>query len=61
MLEVGKLYKNKRTNDLYAIESFARAAWDVDQYLIVYRKIDGDQTVWVRSATEFREKFVHED
>ena len=54
-IEAGRLYTNIKTGRVYKVLHIAAAAWDTNQVLAVCQ--DVEQTVWVRSLTEFREKF----
>jgi hypothetical protein len=57
-IQVGKCYQNIKTKNVYAILGIGLAAWDSSQCLIVYQRADSDdKTVWIRSRTEFNEKF----
>jgi hypothetical protein len=57
-IQVGKRYRNIKTKDVYVVLCIGLAAWDSEQSLIVYQRMDGnDKTVWIRSGTEFNEKF----
>jgi hypothetical protein len=57
-IEKGKAYANIKTGKVYTVlHSAAAAAWDIAQVLVVYQ--DTEQgAVWVRSLTEFKEKFT---
>lgn len=55
---VGAKYTNKKTHHYYVVLDIALAAWDSSETLVVYREVGRDYpTVWVRSKTEFLEKF----
>jgi hypothetical protein len=59
-IKSGDKYRNKKTCKIYAVLSTAYAAWDSCQRLVVYQKMEinaDDNRVWVRSLTEFNEKF----
>jgi hypothetical protein len=57
-IQVGKRYQNIKTRDIYIILNIGIAVWDLSQCLIVYQRTDGnDKAVWIRSRTEFDEKF----
>jgi hypothetical protein len=58
-VKVGSRYLNKKTGDIYIILHNALASWDSYQNLVVYQREDKDvvDQVWVRSRTEFNEKF----
>lgn len=56
---VGKRYKNIKTGKIYLVLHNAVAAWDNLQSLVVYKREGEHETekIWVRSLTEFNEKF----
>ena len=57
-IQIGKRYRNIKTKSIYVILNIGLAAWDSNQRLIVYQRESGsDKTVWIRSKTEFYEKF----
>jgi hypothetical protein len=57
-IRIGNWYRNIKTKDVYVVLSIGLAAWDSRQCLIVYQRMGGnDKTVWIRSRTEFNEKF----
>lgn len=57
-INVNSRYVNKKTGNTYIVTAIGVAAWDVNQKLIIYRRVSKDDTtVWVRSETEFNEKF----
>jgi hypothetical protein len=49
------LYTNIKTGTVYKVSHIATAAWDTAQVLVVYQDLEG--AAWVRSITEFVEKF----
>jgi hypothetical protein len=57
--KIGGRYVNKKTGRVYIVLYNASASWDLYQNLVIYR--GGDKgaidKVWVRSLTEFNEKF----
>jgi hypothetical protein len=55
-IEEGRLYTNIKTGNLYKVLYLAIAAWDTNQVLVVYQDVK-KELVWVRSLTEFGEKF----
>jgi hypothetical protein len=52
-------YEHKKTGRIYVVLHNALASWDSYQNLVVYQREDKDAIgqVWVRSLTEFNEKF----
>jgi hypothetical protein len=57
-IQVEKRYRNIKTQDVYVVLNIGLAAWDSGQRLIIYQRAGGDdKTIWVRSGTEFNEKF----
>jgi hypothetical protein len=58
-VEIGGRYKNIKTGKAYIVLYTALASWDACQHLVVYQRADKDagNPVWVRSLTEFYEKF----
>jgi hypothetical protein len=58
-VEIGGRYENIKTGKVYIVLYNALASWDAYQHLVVYQRADKDagSTVWVRSLTEFYEKF----
>jgi hypothetical protein len=56
-IEKGKAYTNIKTGRIYEVLHTASAAWDIAQTLVVYKDIERG-SVWVRSLTEFKEKFT---
>ncbi len=57
-IQVGKRYRNIKTRGVYLVLTTGLAAWDSEQCLVIYQRVDNDdQTVWVRSRNEFVEKF----
>ncbi|GHU51030.1 hypothetical protein FACS1894200_10860 [Spirochaetia bacterium] len=58
VVKAGGRYRNIKTGNVYMAVANAQASWDVNEELVVYQREDGeDETVWVRSLTEFNEKF----
>jgi hypothetical protein len=55
-VNVDSRYRNIKTGNIYTVIAIARACWDIYQWLIIYRR-ENDVYVWVRSLTEFNEKF----
>ena len=58
-IEEGKSYTNIKTGEVYKVLPIAAAAWDTAQVLVVYQDLE-QGPVWVRSMTEFSEKFTEE-
>jgi hypothetical protein len=58
-IETGRLYTNIKTGKAYKVSHIATAAWDTAQVLVVYQDLEG--AAWVRSLTEFMEKFEEEE
>lgn len=60
-VKVGETYCNVKTGHSYLVLEIAKAAWDINQELVVYafsKPLNSpDDEVWVRSMTEFKEKF----
>jgi hypothetical protein len=56
-IEKGKAYTNIKTGRAYKALHIAFSAWDTAQILVVYEDIEHG-SVWVRSLTEFKEKFI---
>jgi len=57
-IQIGKRYRNIKTQNIYTVINIGLASWDSDQCLIVYQQAEGrDSTIWIRSRTEFNEKF----
>jgi hypothetical protein len=58
-VEIGGRYENIKTGEVYIVLRTALASWDCCQYLVVYQRADKEagNPVWVRSLTEFGEKF----
>jgi hypothetical protein len=58
-VKVGGHYLNKKNRKIYVVLLNALSAWDTCQNLVVYqREGKGDAVqIWVRSLTEFKEKF----
>jgi hypothetical protein len=56
---IGGRYKNIKTENVYVVLYNVIASWDSIQRLVVYQREDkdADSKVWVRSLTEFNEKF----
>jgi hypothetical protein len=52
----GMNYVNSKTGSIYAVHAIAKAAWDVEQLLVVYESFATGER-WVRSLSEFKEKF----
>jgi hypothetical protein len=52
----GNHYKNIKNEETYIVLYKALSAWDINQNLIVYRNLN-NPIIWVRSETEFCEKF----
>jgi hypothetical protein len=55
-IKVGECYTNIKTDEVYEVLYIATPVWDIGQQLVLYCKVDDDK-VWVRSMTEFKEKF----
>jgi hypothetical protein len=58
--KIGKHYLNKKTGRIYIVLHNALASWDSNQNIVVYQYQGGNKDVdqvWVRSLTEFNEKF----
>jgi hypothetical protein len=57
--KIGGRYEHKNTGRIYVVLNNALSAWDAYQNLVVYQREDKDVSdqVWVRSLTEFNEKF----
>jgi hypothetical protein len=57
--KVGGRYKNIKTGKVYIVLYNALASWDSSQNLVVYHREDkyADSKIWIRSLTEFNEKF----
>jgi len=60
-IQAGKHYRNIKTQNIYVVLHVAKAAWDNSQVLIVYRQLLSDEHIWIRSRTEFYEKFEEVD
>ena len=60
-VKVGGRYKNNKTGKVYTVLYNAHASWDSYQSLVVYQRENKDvvDQVWVRSLTEFNEKFEY--
>jgi hypothetical protein len=58
-VKVGGRYLNKKTGRIYIVLHNALASWDSYQNLVVYQREDKDvvDQIWIRSLTEFNEKF----
>jgi hypothetical protein len=58
-IKIGGRYLNKNTGRIYIVLHDALASWDSYQRLVVYQREDKDaiDQVWIRSLTEFNEKF----
>jgi hypothetical protein len=57
--KIGGRYTSKKNGRIYIVLHNALAAWDSYQNLVVYQREDKDAVdqIWVRSLTEFNEKF----
>jgi hypothetical protein len=57
--KIGGRYINKKNGKIYIVLHNALAAWDSYHNLVVYQREDKDAVdqIWVRSLTEFNEKF----
>jgi hypothetical protein len=57
--KTGGRYINKKNGIIYIVLHNALAAWDSYQNLVIYQREDKDAVdqIWVRSLTEFNEKF----
>jgi hypothetical protein len=58
-VETGGRYENIKTGEVYIVLHTALASWDCCRHLVVYEREDKEagNPVWVRSLTEFGEKF----
>jgi hypothetical protein len=57
----GQRFIHNKTQDTYEVIYIAKAAWDINQELVVYKKI-GDNIIWVRSLSEFNDgRFIPRD
>jgi hypothetical protein len=57
--KIGGRYLNKKNGKNYIVLYNALSSWDLYQKLVIYQREDKDavEQVWVRSLTEFNEKF----
>jgi hypothetical protein len=57
--KIGGRYLNKKNGRIYVVLHTALASWDSNQNLVIYQREDKDvvDQIWVRSLTEFNEKF----
>jgi hypothetical protein len=57
--KIGGRYLNKKTGRIYIVLHNALASWDLYQSLVIYQREEKDAVdqIWVRSSTEFNEKF----
>jgi hypothetical protein len=58
-VKIGARYLNNKNGRIYIVLHNALASWDSYQNLVVYQREDKDAVdqIWVRSLTEFNEKF----
>jgi hypothetical protein len=57
--KIGGRYLNKKTGKVYVVLHNALSSWDSHQNLVVYQREDKVEInqIWVRSLTEYNEKF----
>lgn len=62
-LSVGGIYRNKKTGDLYVLESFANRATNAldGGFDVIYHEKGDPDHAYTREIKEFNQKFVYVD